>query len=93
MNPHVLAMLGGESIFNLSYDELFTKLRLIDPYESWDAVWPSKICAAEEWLRLESEVRKTTRGEGKRTQEKLGAAIELAKAGYSRNEIAKRLQV
>jgi hypothetical protein len=94
MSPHVVAMLGGESIFNLSYDELFTKLRLsIDPYEWWDAVWPSKICAAEEWLRLESEVRKTTRGEGKRTQEKIEAAIELAKAGHSRNEIVNKLNI
>ena len=94
MSPHVLAMLGGESIFNLSYDELFTKLRLsIDPYEWWDAVWPSKICAAEEWLRLESEVRKTIRRGGKQTQEKIEAAIELAKAGHSRNEIVNKLQI
>jgi hypothetical protein len=94
MSPHVVAMLGGESIFNLSYDELFTKLRLsIDPYEWWDAVWPSKICAAEEWLRLESDVRKTTRGEGKRTQERIEAAIKLAKAGYSRTYIIESLQI
>lgn len=94
MSPHVVAMMGGESIFNLSYEELFTKLRLsIDPYEWWDAVWPSKICAAEEWLRLESEVRKTIRGGGKRTQDKIEAAIELAKAGHSRNEIVNKLQI
>lgn len=94
MSPHVLAMLGGESIFNLSYDELFTKLRLsIDPYEWWDAVWPSKICATEEWLRLESEVRKISRGGGKRTQEQIKRAIELANAGYSRTYIIENLQI
>jgi hypothetical protein len=62
-------------------------------HEWWDAVWPSKICAAEEWLRLESEVRKITRGEGKRTQEKFEAAIELATAGYSRTYIIESLQI
>ena len=94
MSPHVVAMLGGESIFNLSYDDLFTKLRLsIDPYEWWDAVWPSKICAAEEWFRLESEVRKSFRGSGKRTKEQIKRAIELAKAGYSRAKIIDEIPV
>lgn len=94
MSPHVVAMLGGESIFNLSYDELFTKLRLsIDPYEWWDAVWPSKICAAEEWLMLESEVHKGVRGSGKVTQEKIEAAIALAKEGPARTQIMAALKI
>ncbi len=94
MSPHVVAMLGGESIFNLSYDDLFTKLRLsIDPYEWWDAVWPSKICAAEEWLRLESEMRKDIRGSGKRTSSQIECAINMAKGGFSRAQIIEEMQI
>lgn len=94
MAPRVLARLGGWEALKLEYAELMKRLRNhIDPHEWWDGVWPSKIIAAEQWLELEAEVARGSRGVGKKTESALERALDYARAGKSRREIATLLGV
>lgn len=93
-SPRVVLAAGIHRFHEMPYEILVERLRKeIDPHDWSTDLWEVKVLQAELWLRLEEEVRPSIRGLGRKTPDQLNRAIELARQGYSKKQIAAALCV
>lgn len=93
-SPRVLKLIGGSKAMTLDFEKSVNCLRKkLDRHEWSFNVWGLTIIRAELWLALENEVAPGQRGGGKKTQERIALALQLAAQGLTKSQIAAELGI
>lgn len=94
LSPLVVTAADIQEFRTMSYKDIVDSLRsTIDPYNWGIDLWDVNVHRAERWFEFEMMAAPGVRGKGYKTRERVNQAIELAKAGSSKSQIAASLEV